>query len=81
MTPAMEASCKAAVTALLIAIFAVHWPPSWSANVAVVVVAMLALYIGAIAKRKPAGGRRKALVYTFAIVALLGALGGAIVAR
>lgn len=84
MTFLQEIYCKVVITALLIAVFAINHPPYAVGNglkvLAVAVVAVLALYISAVARgRGPRAG--KPFAYLLAIAALLGILWGAVAIR
>jgi len=84
MTFLHEIYCKVAITALLIAVFAINHPPYAVSNglkvLAVVVVAILALYISA-AGRGNVRSAGKPFAYLLAIAALVGILWGAIAIR
>jgi hypothetical protein len=79
-----EIYCKVAITALLIAVFAINHPPYAVGNglkvLAVAVVAILALYVSAVARGR---GRSagKPFAYLLAIAALVGILWSALAIR
>ncbi len=79
-----EIYCKVIITALLIAVFAVNHLPEALGNglkvLAVAVVAILALYVSAVA-RGHGRGAGKPVAYLLAIAALIGILWGAVAVR
>jgi hypothetical protein len=84
MTYLHEIYCKIAITGLLIAVFAINHPPDAIGNglkvLAVVVVAVLALYISSVSRGH--GSRAgKPFAYLLAIAALAGILWKALAVR
>jgi len=79
-----EIYCKVAITALLIAVFAINHPPYAVGNglkvLAVAVVAGLALYISALSRGR-AGQPHKPLAYLLTLAALVAILVGAVEIR